>query len=615
MIITSIHSITTKSQQDMLDAAYERVDTSINKLSIKFGTLFDKLYYSNQRYIYRKLFLTNAQEVLARYNNIVQVYQIMIGPENNFISLLKIGKTKNTKDFFQPVTSIDLDEDKINYKLKHYKSNRDYLSYLVFIDEVIKPDELISNPNLYLYNLYYSHNKAPSPIITKSTKLKSVESIELSQTRLFANNVNLMSIKVNANFITETLNDSIGTGYDYFITLEDTILSLTKNTENIAKYDGLIKDNHRSSLIQTPNGLSFFTTHEVGKTGLRISVLSPVRNYILTDSYINYYILLSILILSLLIGIISFITFINKYRKVDKKIHATLKLQQATSQKNDLLHKINEVQRNMTMLTPFLPENFSSYVKNNSSRKISRQEVCIMFIQIPSLSKPSSIDDNSDTYIEKINKIYTILATNIQKHQGIIDKFIGDIILAIWVDDADSILVKNACLAALDINKSLSHEDIKIGINLGTCDVGSYGSHTRAEYTLSGSPVNLTSRICKINNIYGTKILISEYANDCLDNQLPSRFIDAVIAPKTYRGFKIFEILEKSDKSSKLLQSSFQTEFHHAFLLYQNKQWPQALQAFSDMLKSYPEDQLIKTFINRIKKSKLPKNWLGFWQL
>ena len=269
----------------------------------------------------------------------------------------------------------------------------------------------------------------------------------------------------------------------------------------------------------------------------------------------------------------------------------------------------------MTMLTPFLPENFSSYVKNNSSRKISRQEVCIMFIQIPSLSKPSSIDDNSSTYIEKINKIYTILATNIQKHQGIIDKFIGDIILAIWVDDADSILVKNACLAALDINKSLSNEDIQIGINLGTCDVGSYGSHTRAEYTLSGSPVNLTSRICKINNIYGTKILISEYANDCLDNQLPSRFIDAVIAPKTHRGFKIFEILEKSDKSSKLLQSSFQTEFHHAFLLYQNKQWPQALQAFSDMLKSYPEDQLIKTFINRIKKSKLPKNWLGFWQL
>ena len=76
---------------------------------------------------------------------------------------------------------------------------------------------------------------------SQNTKLKSVESIELSQTRLFANNVNLMSIKFNANFITETLNDSIGTGYDYFITLEDTILSLTKNTENIAKYDGLIK--------------------------------------------------------------------------------------------------------------------------------------------------------------------------------------------------------------------------------------------------------------------------------------------------------------------------------------------------------------------------------------
>lgn len=122
-----------------------------------------------------------------------------------------------------------------------------------------------------------------------------------------------------------------------------------------------------------------------------------------------------------------------------------------------------------------------------------------------------------------LNRVFNNLTTVIQAHDGTIDKYVGDLVMAFWgapLPDADhgQKAVKAALgmqLALDDLNQQFANEGLPlvqagIGINSGEMNVGDMGSDFRRSYTVIGDAVNLASRLEALTGYYGVPILVSE---------------------------------------------------------------------------------------------------------
>ena len=118
-----------------------------------------------------------------------------------------------------------------------------------------------------------------------------------------------------------------------------------------------------------------------------------------------------------------------------------------------------------------------------------------------------------------LNEYFSVLVNIIQSHKGIVNKFIGDSIFAMFnvpLDDPDHAV--NAILAALEIEKITSNRKFgknrqlstRIGINTGVIVAGNIGSAERMEYTVIGDEVNIASRLEQLNKEHGTNVLLGE---------------------------------------------------------------------------------------------------------
>jgi adenylate cyclase len=127
--------------------------------------------------------------------------------------------------------------------------------------------------------------------------------------------------------------------------------------------------------------------------------------------------------------------------------------------------------------------------------------------------------------VEMLNVHFTTMADIILKHNGTIDKYIGDAIMAFWgapvrtSDHAErAVLAAQEMIAALkEVNEALKergfqHEiRIGVGINTGEATIGNIGSEKKKNYTIVGDTVNLASRLESITKEYQTPLLFSEY--------------------------------------------------------------------------------------------------------
>ncbi|MCB1318569.1 MAG: adenylate/guanylate cyclase domain-containing protein, partial [Leptospiraceae bacterium] len=126
--------------------------------------------------------------------------------------------------------------------------------------------------------------------------------------------------------------------------------------------------------------------------------------------------------------------------------------------------------------------------------------------------------------VDFLNRYFTVMVDCIQSHGGVVDKFIGDAIMAHWGTLAPSATdTADAIRAALDMRQSLLVLNAEFekegvpplrfgcGINTGPVIAGQIGSEKRLEYTVIGDTVNLASRIEYLNKLFGTDILISSY--------------------------------------------------------------------------------------------------------
>ncbi|AMA58365.1 adenylate/guanylate cyclase domain-containing protein [Bradyrhizobium sp. CCGE-LA001] len=238
--------------------------------------------------------------------------------------------------------------------------------------------------------------------------------------------------------------------------------------------------------------------------------------------------------------------------------------------------------------------------------------------------------------VKVMNHYFTVMSGPIRSHRGVIDKYIGDAIMAYWgppfIEEDEPALF--ACYAAIDmadqvpaLQKQLPDLlgirampvpcDLRIGIATGEVLTGSIGSELMMSFTVMGDAVNLASRLEVVNKVYGTRILISQATADAIGSNLELREIDRLAVAGQSEPQAIFEVMSKAHGLS-IPQENLRTHYAEGLAAYRAQRFDDARVAFNAALEAVPGDGPSRTLLGRIAQFEVnsPGNgWDGAWRL
>jgi adenylate cyclase len=239
-----------------------------------------------------------------------------------------------------------------------------------------------------------------------------------------------------------------------------------------------------------------------------------------------------------------------------------------------------------------------------------------------------------DTAVRFLNRYFSLMSEVIRERQGIIDKYIGDSVMAYWgppfTDETSH--AELCCHAALDqltrleqfraglpdllgIRHGLPEVDVRMGIASGEVTVGNIGSETARGYTVIGDTVNLASRLEQANKFYGTRILVSEDTRRQVSGELAFREIDSLrVAGKT-EPVRVFELLGYAQEMTAARRQMAEA-FERGLAAYRKRDWDATDAALRTCLELVPADRPTRVFRDRVeafRKTPPPDGWDGVW--
>src|SRR6516164_2223493 len=267
--------------------------------------------------------------------------------------------------------------------------------------------------------------------------------------------------------------------------------------------------------------------------------------------------------------------------------------------------------------------------------KGSRREMTILFCDMRGFTTFSE-GMTPAAVVTVLNRYMTLMSEPIRRNSGILDKYIGDGIMAFWgppFTGADE-QARLACLAALDqiaglaafraelsdltgLKRGLPEIDIRIGVATGDVVAGNIGSEQTRNYTVIGDAVNLASRLEGANKTYGTQVLISRATNQLAAETVETREIDQVLVVGKTEPERVFELLgRKGEVASERL--ALRDAYVEALDAYRRQAWEEAQAGFEGCLAIAPCDPPSKLFLKRITQfcAAAPSaDWDGVWAL
>ncbi len=258
------------------------------------------------------------------------------------------------------------------------------------------------------------------------------------------------------------------------------------------------------------------------------------------------------------------------------------------------------------------------------------QRASVLFSDIRSFTTISERIGAAET-VALLNEYFTAMVDIVFNCGGILDKYIGDAIMAVFGvpfmsgQDAD-----NSVRAGVDMLRALKdfnrrqvekgREAIDIGIGISTDDVlvGNIGSMKRMDYTVIGDGVNLASRLEGANKFYRTHLLLSEYTFREVRAKFHWREIDRIRVKGKTKPVAVFEVLDYHDEVSYPNLAANLDLYHQAIEAYKSCNWEKALRLFERMIQNHAGDGLPHMYSERCRyyqKSPPPSDWDGVYEL
>ncbi|MFA6316300.1 MAG: adenylate/guanylate cyclase domain-containing protein [Elusimicrobiota bacterium] len=229
-----------------------------------------------------------------------------------------------------------------------------------------------------------------------------------------------------------------------------------------------------------------------------------------------------------------------------------------------------------------------------------------------------------------LNRYLSALSKIVQDRQGLVDKYIGDCIMAFWNAPLECKDHRTqACLAAIEcqemmkeLNKNLEPglpetPAVRIGLNSGNATVGLTGSEKKLQYTVLGDEVNLASRLEGSNKFFGSKIMASEDTYAGAKDQVEARELGRVRVVGKSQPIKVFELLARKGGLSEDWKKALPL-YEKGVAAFNKKEFAEAKEAFEGFVKIFPEDGPAKLYLTVSTDYSVippPEEWDGVFNL
>ncbi len=241
-----------------------------------------------------------------------------------------------------------------------------------------------------------------------------------------------------------------------------------------------------------------------------------------------------------------------------------------------------------------------------------RKPVCILFSDVRGFTTLTEKADSA-ALVKQLNEYFEEMVRIVFRHQGSLDKFIGDAVMAVWgniVSHGPARDAHNAVATALAMKSSLKklNEDWKsrgmmelafgIGINHGEVIVGNLGSSEKMELTVIGDAVNLASRLEGLTKEYHLDLLLGENMTALVSDTYILRLVDSVQVKGKTKPVDVFTVL--GDGASQTVSLPFWlARYEEGVRLYRSRKFTDAAKSFEECLNRQPGDYLSEMYLKR----------------
>lgn len=243
-----------------------------------------------------------------------------------------------------------------------------------------------------------------------------------------------------------------------------------------------------------------------------------------------------------------------------------------------------------------------------------RQQITVMFTDISDFSRIAERTDAEDL-VARISIYFDEMGSALSEHHGVVDKYIGDAVMALWnAPSKDDDHVFHACAAALScrkVSRSLASDwsqkgitpfFTRFGLHTGEAVVGNVGGADRLNFTALGPAINLAARLEALNKVYGTEILISGSVARAVEELFEIRWIDKVrpkglSTPVDIYTLDSFASLRSGDEHSHDLTS----RWHKALVAYTKRDWESCAKEFEVIAADFPDDKPAQRMAKRCR--------------
>lgn len=288
-----------------------------------------------------------------------------------------------------------------------------------------------------------------------------------------------------------------------------------------------------------------------------------------------------------------------------------------------------ELKRLNQSFARFFPAEYLRFLRKDTVTEVQlgdyvSKTMAVMFSDIRSFTTMSETMTPQENFAF-VNAYLKRVSPEIRNHYGIIVKFLGDGMMAVFPDGADDAVAAGVAkqLRVQEYNeqrKTRGHPPLQvgIGIHVGHMMLGMVGEENRIQGDAFSDNVNLTSRLEGLTKFYGVSMLISGQTLDHLSNRdrYQIRFLDRAVVKGRNEPIAIYEVLDAETKENRDLKLHTQAAFEQGIECYRNGEFDQAKKQFEQVLTENAKDLTAKLYLDRVThliEHGIPENWTDAW--